>query len=130
MENRERERFLSAIETIKNNLDGKDISAVRTFLVWLKKYLEVNASIEEAQKGVRTIRTTKEATSMLAKTIEEVKKDFLQQGIQLGIQQGIQQGSKNALIETAKKMLSIKYSIKEITAVTGLKRSEVEKLRK
>ncbi len=70
---------------------------------------------------------------MLAKTIEEVRKDLVNEGIQLGIKQGmqkgIQQGMLNGKKETALAMKKKGIDIKVISEVTGLPIEEIKKLK-
>ncbi len=82
---------------------------------------------------------------MLAKTIEEVRKDLVNEGIQLGIkkgikqgmQQGIQQGMQKGIQkgmltgkrETALAMKKKGIDIKVISEVTGLPIGEIRKLK-
>ena len=49
--------------------------------------------------------------------------------LQKGIEKGIKKGEKKKAIETAKKMLSLNYTVVNICAVTGLPRKEVEGLK-
>jgi len=145
LENQDKERLFKVIEAVKSHLEGSEISAVRTFLAWLKKYLQVNATIEDAEKGIKKIKSSVEAKSMLAKTIEEVRKDLVNEGIQLGIkkgikqgmQQGIQQGMQKGIQkgmltgkrETALAMKKKGIDIKVISEVTGLPIGEIRKLK-
>ena len=52
----------------------------------------------------------------------------IQQGISQGIQQGISQGAYQKALETAKVMLERNYPPAEICLMTGLSKSEIEKL--
>lgn len=110
-------------------------------LAWLRKYLEINATIEDAQKSISQIRSEKEAEAMLAKTIEKVREGFynegirdgiqqgIKQGLQQGIQQGLQQGIHKKAIETAEALLKEGMSVKKTAAITGLAEKSVSKLK-
>ena len=50
------------------------------------------------------------------------------EGISIGLSQGITQGARDAKLETAKNLLSIGLSQKQIASVTGLSVEEIEKL--
>ena len=50
------------------------------------------------------------------------------EGISIGLSQGITQGARDAKLETAKNLLSIGLSQKQIASVTGLSIEEIEKL--
>ena len=52
----------------------------------------------------------------------------IRQGIQQGIQQGFADGSYRKALETAKVMLERNYPPAEICLMTGLSKSEIEKL--
>ena len=54
----------------------------------------------------------------------------MQQGIQQGIQQGMQQGIQQTKIETAKNMLEMKLTLKQIFQATGLPLETIENLAK
>ena len=149
LENQDKERLFEVFEAVKSLLEGSEISAVRTFLVWLKKYLQVNATIEDAEKGIKRIKSPVEAKTMLAKTIEEVRKDLVNEGIQLGIKQGMQKGIQQGMQkgiqqgmqkgiqkgmltgkkETALAMKKKGIDIKVISEVTGLPIEEIKKLK-
>ena len=51
-----------------------------------------------------------------------------ERGISIGLSKGITQGAQQAKLETAKNLLSIGLSQKQIAAVTGLSIEEIEKL--
>ena len=53
-----------------------------------------------------------------------------EEGIKEGIEKGKEEGRKNEKIETAKKLLKLKLSIKEIMEVTGLTEEEILNLNK
>ena len=54
----------------------------------------------------------------------------IQQGMQQGIQQGMQQGMQQKAIETAKNMLEMKLTLKQIFQATGLPLETIENLTK
>ena len=72
----------------------------------------------------------------IAEGIQQGIRQGIQQGIQQGIRQGIQQGiqqgfadgSYRKALETAKIMLERNYPPAEICLMTGLSKSEIEKL--
>lgn len=47
-----------------------------------------------------------------------------------GKEEGLKQGREEGLKETAIKMLELKFSIEEIIKVTGLKKEEIEEIKK
>ncbi len=53
----------------------------------------------------------------------------MEKGKKKWIKKGLQKGVKGNKIETAQKMLELKFSIKDISAVTGLSAKEIEKIR-
>ena len=74
---------------------------------------------------------------MLAKTIELVKKDFVNEGILIGMQKGklagIREGMQKGIIdgkkETAMAMKKKGIDIKTISEVTGLSQAEIRKMK-
>ena len=51
-----------------------------------------------------------------------------ERGISIGLSQGISQGEHQKAVDTAKNLLSIGLSQKQIASVTGLSVEEIEKL--
>lgn len=60
--------------------------------------------------------------------MDAAREEGLKQGMKEGIEQGIQQGEHHKATVTAVNMLKKGYSIEEISELTGLKESEIEKL--
>ena len=66
---------------------------------------------------------------MLLKSFEmDARRAGIAEGIQQGIQQGFADGSYRKALETAKIMLERNYPPAEICLMTGLSKSEIEKL--
>ena len=66
---------------------------------------------------------------MLLKSFEmDARRAGIAEGIQQGIQQGFADGSYQKALETAKVMLERNYPPAEICLMTGLSKSEIEKL--
>ena len=66
---------------------------------------------------------------MLLKSFEmDARRAGIAEGIQQGIQQGFADGSYRKALETAKVMLERNYPPAEICLMTGLSKSEIEKL--
>ena len=66
---------------------------------------------------------------MLLKSFEmDARRAGIAEGIQQGIQQGFADGSYRKALETAKVMLERHYPPAEICLMTGLSKSEIEKL--
>lgn len=70
---------------------------------------------------------------MLMQAFEmDARRDGIQQGIQQGIRQGkslgIAEGSRQAKLETAKKLLNFGLSIENIAEATGLSQREIANL--
>jgi len=130
LENRDRERFMDAIDTIGTMLEEQDLGVVRTFFVWFEKYLRKNAKIEEIEEGVKTIKSRREAKSMFAKTVEKLEQEWMQKGKQEGIQLGRKEGVKEGMITVARSMLKKGLDEKTISDVTGLGMDEIEALKK
>ena len=64
----------------------------------------------------------------IAEGIQQGIQQGIRQGIQQGIQQGFADGSYRKALETAKIMLERNYPPAEICLMTGLSKSEIEKL--
>ena len=75
----------------------------------------------EAMLGLSELKQTK--------VYQEAKLEGLQQGLQQGRQQGLQQGHKQAMEEIARKLLAQGTPRKQITALTGLDRAELQRLK-
>ena len=58
------------------------------------------------------------------------KNEGYEAGMQQGIQQGMQQGIQQKAIETAKNMLEMKLTLKQIFQATGLPLETIENLAK
>ena len=58
------------------------------------------------------------------------REEAYEEGIQQGIQQGITQGAEQTRIETAKKMLCDRLSVKSVSKYTGLPFETVDQLAK
>ena len=66
---------------------------------------------------------------MLLKSFEmDARRAGIAEGIQQGMQQGFADGSYRKALETAKIMLERNYPPAEICLMTGLSKSEIEKL--
>ena len=142
LENRDRERFMEAIERIGTILEGRDLGSVWTFFVWFEKYLRKNAKIEEIEEGVKKIKSRREVKSMFAKTVEKLEKEWMQkgmkegmqlgrkEGMQLGKKEGMQLGKKEGMITVARSMLKKGIDEKTVSEVTGLGIDELQSLKK
>jgi len=124
LETRDREKFLDAIEKIGQILEEKDLGAVKTFFVWFEKYLRKNASIETIEKGVASLKNTREIKPMFAKTVEKIEKELILKGRKEGIQEGIRKGKLEGKLESmqtvARNMLKKGIDENTIAEVTGL----------
>lgn len=65
-----------------------------------------------------------------ASTIEKAEAKAFQKGIEQGIEQGREEGINKRNLEIVKNMLSKNYSVSDISDLTGLSTSEIEKLKK
>ena len=96
--------------------------------VWMK-HLFLNERInEKVFEEIQSMTNEKEAKSMLVNTIEELKKDWFEDGVQQGMQQGMQQGKEMQALESAKKMKELGVSSDIISRSTGLSEEQIEGL--
>ena len=56
-------------------------------------------------------------------------KEGLEEGIKMGIEEGMEKGSKNEKIEIAKKMLKENIKVEVIERITGLTKTEIDKIK-
>ena len=121
IENSSPEEIKLEIQKIINLLETEQPEIIILFRNWFNNFLgyqdnEINNEISSLE----------EIRVMFATKLEKYKEKIFQEGRQEGRQEGIEQGMT---VETAKKMLSLKYSIADISAVTGLKEEEILKLK-
>ena len=82
----------------------------------------------DAEKEAEKVRRTQNKYFEQVGLKKGMKKG-MKQGIKQGIEQGIQEGINQTKIELAKKMIVKGMPISEISEITGLQASEIEKLR-
>ena len=122
---RDKDFFEHYIEVIlafgKNTktLDIEDIEAIFMYNVYCEKN---NHTLEEVSKKFEPY-LNKDTIMTLAHTL-------INQGIQEGEVLGLQKGKIEGKIETAKKMLSKKYTVQDIVELTGLSKEQIEELKK
>ena len=82
-------------------------------------------SPEEREAYMQALFATSDRVSMF----EDGRKEGLEEGIEQGWQEGKQEGSYETKMQTARNMLRLKLPIEIIMEATGLKKSEITKLK-
>jgi predicted transposase/invertase (TIGR01784 family) len=105
-----------------------------TFLKSIIIYL-FYASGLELESIINTFKMISEkgkdlAMTTASKLIEMGELKGYQKGIEKGIEKGKAEGKAEGIKDTVKKMLSLDFSMQDITAVTGLSVEEIEDLQK
>jgi predicted transposase/invertase (TIGR01784 family) len=110
LEKRRDEKGLrEAIDKIIDFISKENILDIRTFSVWFKNMFNQKATAGE----IKQLKSLTEVKSMLATIAEKIEK----------------RGKKQGKIENAKKMLMKGYSLQEISEITELSISEIQKLK-
>ena len=105
------------------------------FIRWIKLINAKDVSeMEKIAKGDEIMEETVAFVKSFLSSEERLEKYdkmnlLLHQAEKHGREEGYDEGKKEKSIETAKSMLSKKYSIKEIIDITGLSQKEIEALR-
>ncbi len=94
------------------------VELIETILVY--KLPKKSREEIEAMLGLSELRQTK--------VYQEAKLEGRQEGLQEGLQEGRQEGHKQAMEEIARKLLRQGAPLKQITALTGLNRAELQRL--
>ena len=97
---------------------------------------KINSSITELKENRETRRKYMTYTTRIAEAKSEAREEGRKEGIKYGISIGrnegisigLSQGAHQKAVETAKNLLSIGLSQKQIASVTGLSPEEIEKL--
>ena len=97
---------------------------------------KINSSITELKEDRETRRKYMTYTTRIAEAKSEAREEGRKEGIAIGekvgeergISIGLSQGAHQKAVETAKNLLSIGLSQKQIASVTGLSPEEIEKL--
>ncbi|MBO5287985.1 MAG: Rpn family recombination-promoting nuclease/putative transposase [Spirochaetales bacterium] len=97
---------------------------------------KINSSITELKEDRETRRKYMTYTTRIAEAKSEAREEGRKEGIKYGISIGrnegisigLSQGAHQKAVETAKNLLSIGLSQKQIASVTGLSPEEIEKL--
>ncbi len=100
--------------SIAERFKDEDTTAIKTFLVWFKHFLNHNEDPEEIAKHMKPVKSIMEVQGMLATTIEkwetrllkkgkkEGKKEGLEEGIEKGLEKGIEKGLEKGKKEYSK----------------------------
>lgn len=137
LETTPKERYELLIERLKDILKGETARTIALIAIWLKHLANNKRMPVEVFREVENIKNEKEAKSMLVNTLEELKKDWYEQGIEQGYEQGdergflrgVEQGVEQERIDAARKMLADKLPVELISKYTGLSETEVRRQR-
>ena len=88
----------------------------------------INNSITKIKEDRETRRKYMTYTTRMAEAKSEAREEGIKYGIAIGEERGRNEGAQQKAIETAKNLLSIGLSQKQIASVTGLSVEEIEKL--
>ena len=108
---------------------------LRNFLGYMNGIISDSPLVRKIDGYIKELKESEERRKeyMLMQAFEmDARRDGIQQGIQQGIRQGkslgIAEGSRQAKLETAKKLLNFGLSIENIAEATGLSQREIANL--
>ncbi len=78
----------------------------------------------------RFFKEQEEGVAVMCKSMEDMRNHYLQKGIEEGIEKGREEGRKENVMDITKRMLEAgKYTLDEISNISGLSFDEIEQLR-
>lgn len=106
-----------------NEIDGEDLHKILLAIGNLFEYLNKKYGDDEKLS---------EEVSLMTKTLYDpvIEQKGIEKGIEKGIKKGIKKGIEKGKIEVAKNLIKMGLTIDQIIDGTGLKKEEIEKLRK
>ncbi len=123
IETSDTEEIIEKLQKILDLLKKEKPDIINLFSNWC-----LNVFRNEDQNFHEEINNLKELKSMLRDSLKKFRKKLIEEGMEKGKKKWIKKGVKDTKIETAQKMLELDFSIKDISAVTGLSVKEIEKI--
>ncbi|ALG68789.1 PD-(D/E)XK nuclease family transposase [Beggiatoa leptomitoformis] len=109
------------LELIEDSLDGK----LEENKFTAQKFKDILNAIHQQRIDPALLAQIKDEAAWEDVKREERKEGF-EAGVQLGLQEGVQQGERRKALETAQKMLSKGFSLKEVVELTGLSETDLK----
>lgn len=120
------------IKQLIDYLDGNQAEELsQPFSFWLmQRFLSARYLDPHTQYEVKGL---KELNTMLAKRLDSIRLDLIQQGVMQGIEQGIQQGlirgREEEKYNIALTLLRMQFNLEQITEITGLSAEQIAAIR-
>lgn len=85
---------------------------------------------DELADRARYFKESKEGISTMCKLLEDMRNEFLKEGLEKGREEGLKNGREEGVLATVRRMLDLgKYTLEDIADAAGLSLDEVKRLK-